>query len=57
MSSIRESESSWRSCSRNFFAHLGISQYRLAQAIGVPPRRINEIVPSNCAGAEPGSLG
>ena len=24
---------------------LGISQYRLAKAIGVPPRRINEIVP------------
>ena len=23
---------------------LGVSQYRLAQAIGVPPRRINEIV-------------
>ena len=23
---------------------LGISQYRLAKAIGVPPRRINEIV-------------
>ena len=23
---------------------LGISQYRLARAIGVPPRRINEIV-------------
>jgi antitoxin HigA-1 len=27
-----------------FLAPLGISQYRLAQAIGVPPRRINEIV-------------
>jgi addiction module HigA family antidote len=27
-----------------FLAPLGISQYRLAQAIEVPPRRINEIV-------------
>jgi antitoxin HigA-1 len=27
-----------------FLVPLGISQYRLAQAIGVPPRRINEIV-------------
>jgi addiction module HigA family antidote len=27
-----------------FLAPLAISQYRLAQAIGVPPRRINEIV-------------
>jgi antitoxin HigA-1 len=27
-----------------FLAPLKISQYRLAQAIGVPPRRINEIV-------------
>ncbi|HZA06005.1 MAG TPA: HigA family addiction module antitoxin [Propionibacteriaceae bacterium] len=27
-----------------FLAPLRISQYRLAQAIGVPPRRINEIV-------------
>jgi addiction module HigA family antidote len=27
-----------------FLAPLGISQYRLAQAIAVPPRRINEIV-------------
>ena len=27
-----------------FLAPLGISQYRLAQAISVPPRRINEIV-------------
>jgi antitoxin HigA-1 len=27
-----------------FLRPLGISQYRLAQAIGVPPRRINEIV-------------
>ena len=27
-----------------FLDPLGISQYRLAQAIGVPPRRINEIV-------------
>ena len=25
-------------------AELGISQYRLARTIGVPPRRINEIV-------------
>lgn len=28
----------------DFLVPLGISQYRLAQAIGVPPRRINEIV-------------
>ena len=27
-----------------FLKPLGISQYRLAQDIGVPPRRINEIV-------------
>jgi addiction module HigA family antidote len=27
-----------------FLLPLGISQYRLAQAIAVPPRRINEIV-------------
>ena len=27
-----------------FLSPLGISQYRLAQAIAVPPRRINEIV-------------
>ena len=27
-----------------FLIPLGISQYRLAQAISVPPRRINEIV-------------
>ena len=27
-----------------FLQPLGISQYRLATAIGVPPRRINEIV-------------
>jgi addiction module HigA family antidote len=27
-----------------FLIPLGISQYRLAKAIGVPPRRINEIV-------------
>lgn len=27
-----------------FLAPLGISQYRLAKDIGVPPRRINEIV-------------
>ena len=27
-----------------FLGPLRISQYRLAQAIGVPPRRINEIV-------------
>jgi len=27
-----------------FLGPLGISQYRLAQAIRVPPRRINEIV-------------
>ena len=29
---------------QEFLRPLGISQYRLAQAIGVPPRRINEIV-------------
>jgi addiction module HigA family antidote len=28
----------------DFLAPLGVSQYRLAQTIGVPPRRINEIV-------------
>jgi len=27
-----------------FLATLGISQYRLAKGVGVPPRRINEIV-------------
>jgi addiction module HigA family antidote len=27
-----------------FLAALGISQYRLAKGVGVPPRRINEIV-------------
>ncbi len=27
-----------------FLEELGISQYRLAKAIGTPPRRINEIV-------------
>ncbi len=27
-----------------FLDELGISQYRLAKAMGVPPRRINEIV-------------
>jgi antitoxin HigA-1 len=26
-----------------FLIPLGVSQYRLAQVIGVPPRRINEI--------------
>jgi antitoxin HigA-1 len=30
--------------SEEFLEPLGISQYRLAQAIAVPPRRINEIV-------------
>jgi addiction module HigA family antidote len=29
---------------KDFLDPLGISQYRLAQAIGAPPRRINEIV-------------
>jgi addiction module HigA family antidote len=29
---------------REFLEPLGISQYRLAKDIGVPPRRINEIV-------------
>jgi addiction module HigA family antidote len=28
----------------DFLQPLGVSQYRLAQAIGVPARRINEIV-------------
>jgi addiction module HigA family antidote len=28
----------------DFLAPLGVTQYRLAQAIGVPARRINEIV-------------
>lgn len=28
----------------DFLGPLGVSQYRLAQAVGVPPRRINEIV-------------
>jgi antitoxin HigA-1 len=27
-----------------FLEPMGISQYRIAKAIGVPPRRINEIV-------------
>jgi antitoxin HigA-1 len=27
-----------------FLVPMGISQYRLARAIGVPPRRVNEIV-------------
>ena len=29
---------------KEFLEPLGISQYRLAKAMGVPPRRINEIV-------------
>ncbi|OFZ97193.1 MAG: addiction module antidote protein, HigA family, partial [Betaproteobacteria bacterium RBG_19FT_COMBO_58_11] len=28
----------------DFLLPLGVSQYRLAQAVAVPPRRINEIV-------------
>jgi antitoxin HigA-1 len=32
-----------------FLGPLGISQYRLAHAISVPPRRINEIVHGNRA--------
>jgi antitoxin HigA-1 len=32
-----------------FLSPLGISQYRLARAIAVPPRRINEIVHGKCA--------
>jgi len=28
----------------DFLKPMGISQYRLARAIGVPPRRINEVV-------------
>lgn len=32
-----------------FLKLLGISQYRLAKEIGVPPRRVNEIVHGNCA--------
>jgi antitoxin HigA-1 len=27
-----------------FLVPMGVSQYRLAQTIGVPPRRVNEIV-------------
>jgi addiction module HigA family antidote len=30
--------------SEDFLIPLGISQYRLAKSLGVPPRRINEIV-------------
>lgn len=30
-----------------FMLPLGVTQYRLAKAIGVPPRRINEIVHEN----------
>ncbi|MBI2467499.1 MAG: HigA family addiction module antidote protein [Candidatus Rokubacteria bacterium] len=30
--------------SEEFLKPLGVSQYRLAQDVGVPPRRINEIV-------------
>jgi antitoxin HigA-1 len=33
----------------DFLGPLGISQYRLAHAISVPPRRINEIVHGNRA--------
>jgi len=32
-----------------FLAPMGISQYRLAKDINVPPRRINEIVPGTRA--------
>ncbi len=32
-----------------FLTPMGISQYRLAKEIGVPPRRINEIVHGNRA--------
>jgi addiction module HigA family antidote len=31
----------------DFLDALGVSEYRLAKAIGVPPRRINEIVHGN----------
>jgi len=34
----------WSMLKEDFLDPLGVSQYRLAQAISVPPRRINEIV-------------
>ena len=44
MSSVHESIHPGEILLEEFLRPLGISQYRLAQAIGVPPRRINEIV-------------
>jgi antitoxin HigA-1 len=32
-----------------FLRPMGVTQYRLAKDIGVPPRRINEIVKGQCA--------
>jgi hypothetical protein len=39
-----------------FLIPLGISQYRLAKTIGVPPRRINEIVHGNLVLRDPKRL-
>jgi addiction module HigA family antidote len=44
MGSVHESIHPGEILLEEFLRPLGISQYRLAQAIGVPPRRINEIV-------------
>jgi antitoxin HigA-1 len=44
---------SWNILLDEFLIPLGISQYRLAKAIDVPPRRINEIVHGN-PGDQPG---
>ena len=44
MSSVQESIHPGEILLEEFLRPLGIGQYRLAQAIGVPPRRINEIV-------------
>ena len=44
MSSVHEPIHPGEVLLEEFLRPLGISQYRLAQAIGVPPRRINEIV-------------
>jgi addiction module HigA family antidote len=44
MSSVHEPIHPGEILLEEFLRPLGISQYRLARAIGVPPRRINEIV-------------
>ena len=44
MSSVHEPIHPGEVLLEEFLRPLGISQYRLARAIGVPPRRINEIV-------------